>query len=226
MTLQTPPRPILFVFPAWSNHLAPTGVRFWLLLLGFLTALPLQAQDLIVKMDDEEIIAKILEIKQSKVQYYAYSDQTGDPLSLNKSDIYMIIFEDGMKQFFSDPRDLKDIIGAELGDEELQTLYLKGIEDASQYFDRKGLMWATMGTTVFFPFMGIFAGGALVGILAMTPAKFQMEEVPQLELYRNPYYAQGFKEQAQKIKIKRSLQGFGLGTAIQALFLIIVLAAG
>lgn len=194
-------------------------------ILFCLALVPLVAQDLIVKMDDEEIIANVVEIKKSKVAYQAYENQEADPVLLDKSEIYMIIYEDGMRQFFSDPRNLEDVVGQEIDEDDLEGLYLKGMEDAEQYYDRKGIMWATMGATVI-PSLGIFTGGILVGVIAMTPANYRLEELPDPELYRNAYYAEGFQKQAKKIRIKRALTGMGIGAAIQAVFFIIIFSVG
>ena len=197
-----------------------------LVLLGLL--IPSTAQDLIVKMDDEEIIAKVQEIKRSKVAYHLYADQDGEPLLLSKSDIYMIIYEDGMRQFFSDPRDPRDLLTdtTNLEGKTLEELYALGMEDASLYADKKALMWATMGTTIVMPLFGIFAGGTMVGVVALSPVNINMEDIPDPELYRNPHYAEGFQEQTRKNRLRRAGTGFGIGLGLQALFFIIVFAAG
>ena len=184
-----------------------------------------QGQDLIVKADDEEIIAKVVEIKSNKIDYYLYDNQFGDPLTIRKDDIYMIIYEDGMRQFFSDPRSANDLLGTDLSEEQLQDLYFKGIEDASIYHDKQGLLWAAMGATVYFPFIGIFTGGILVAIVAMIPPNLDIGDVPNAELYRNPYYAEGYNKQVQKHRVKKALQGFGIGLGIQATLFLIILAS-
>jgi hypothetical protein len=199
---------------------------FFLLCLGPL--IPVTAQDLIVKMNDEEIIAKVQEIKRSKVAYYLYADQDGEPLLLPKSEVYMIIYEDGMRQFFSDPRDPRDLLAdtTNLEGKTLEELYAMGMEDASLYADKKALMWATMGTTIVMPLFGVFAGGAMVGIVALSPTNVNMSDIPDPELYRNPHYAEGFQEQTRKNRLKRASTGFGIGLGLQALFFLIVFAAG
>ena len=130
-----------------------------------------------------------------------------------------------MRQFFSDPRTVEDLVGDDLTDEQLKSLYVKGIEDASIYYDKQALMWAAMGATVYVPLIGVFTRGLLIAVVAMIPPNLDMNEVPNAELYRNPYYAEGYNKQVQKHRVRKALQGFGIGVGIQAALLLIILAS-
>ncbi|MEL7532250.1 MAG: hypothetical protein AAFN10_13115, partial [Bacteroidota bacterium] len=186
--------------------------------------LPLVAQDLIVTQEDEEIIVKVLEVKRNTVEYFLFENQEGTPLSKKKADIYMIIYEDGMRQFFSDPRNPQDILGEEFTAEQASSLYQQGIEDAQIYYNKNGLLWAGLGATVYFPMLGVATGGLMVAVVALTEPNINLHELPNQDLARNPHYLEGYQKQVQKHRLKKTLTGVGIGAGLQLLFIMIVVS--
>jgi TM2 domain-containing membrane protein YozV len=69
------------------------------LILTFLflagTVVVMNAQDVITKMDGEEISARIFEINADEVQYKRFDNESGPTYTLLKSDIYTIKYENG-----------------------------------------------------------------------------------------------------------------------------------
>jgi TM2 domain-containing membrane protein YozV len=57
----------------------------------------MNAQDIITKMDGEEISAKIFEISIDNVQYKRFNNESGPTYTLSKSEIYSIKYENGDK---------------------------------------------------------------------------------------------------------------------------------
>lgn len=188
-----------------------------------------KAQDLIVLRSDEEIISKVTAIQKWYVIYRPYQQVGGEESKLPKSDISYILYEDGMKQYFS-PEDLPPVIASSTGvilpDSAYDgDLYALGMEQAAEYYQKRAPFWGTFGATVFYPFAGIFTGLVTGVIVGAIPPSIDMDEVPDPALYQaNSSYAEGYRQQAHKNKIKEVAKGFGLGAAIQGILLIVVVA--
>ena len=60
------------------------------------------AQDLIIKKNGDEIQAKITEITATELKYKKYNYLEGPTFSINKSDVFMVRYENGEKDIFSD----------------------------------------------------------------------------------------------------------------------------
>lgn len=196
-----------------------------LLLSPFLS----NGQDLIVLRSDTEIISKVTAIQKWHVVYRPYGQVGGEENKLPKSDISYILYEDGMKQYFS-PEDLPPVIasmaGTILPDSAYDgDLYVLGMEQAAEYYQKRAPFWGTFGATVFYPFAGIFTGLVTGVIVGAIPPSIDIDEVPDPAMYQaNNSYAEGYRQQAHKNKIKEVAKGFGLGAALQGVLLIVVLS--
>lgn len=72
-----------------------------LFLLAICSAGIVSAQDVIVKADGMEILSKIVEISDNEIRYRLY-DQPGSPLrTIGKSEVFMIVYENGRRESFS-----------------------------------------------------------------------------------------------------------------------------
>ena len=56
------------------------------------------SQDIIVKQDGEELNANVIEITENKVKYRLFDSQDGPIRNLVKSDVFMIIYENGTRE--------------------------------------------------------------------------------------------------------------------------------
>lgn len=188
-----------------------------------------QGQDLIVLRSDTEIISEVTAIQQWHVLYRPFGEEQGEELKLPKADISYILFEDGMKQFFSS-EDLPPVIatseGLVLPDSVYNgDLYTLGEEQAAVYYQKRAPFWGTFGATVFYPVAGIFTGLVTGVIIGAIPPSVDLDEVPDPALYQsNSSYAEGYRQQAHKNKIKEVAKGFGVGAAVQGVILIIFLS--
>lgn len=70
-------------------------VAFCLLLSAFLYS---NAQDFITTKDGTDIMAKIIEVSSTEVKYKKYNNPDGPTFVLKKSDILIILYEDGEKE--------------------------------------------------------------------------------------------------------------------------------
>lgn len=69
-----------------------------LFLLAFLSA---RSQDLIVKTDQQEIKAKVIEIQENQIKYKKWDRLDGPLYNINKSEVFMIIYQSGDREFFN-----------------------------------------------------------------------------------------------------------------------------
>ncbi len=61
------------------------------------------AQDLIIKMDKTEIKSKVLELTDDVIKYKKFEKLDGPTYSIKKSDVFMIIYKDGSKEYMDQP---------------------------------------------------------------------------------------------------------------------------
>lgn len=58
------------------------------------------AQDIIIKTDQTEIKSKVLEIEEAKIKYKLFEHQDGPTYSISKSEVFMIIYQNGKRETF------------------------------------------------------------------------------------------------------------------------------
>jgi len=66
------------------------------------TGIVLYAQDVILKKDGSEIIAKVIEITEQQIKYNDFDFQTGPIRNINISEVFMIKYENGQKEVFKE----------------------------------------------------------------------------------------------------------------------------
>ena len=59
------------------------------------------SQDLIIKVDDGEIQAKVTQITSNKIHYLEYKNQAAGTYKISKDEVELVIYEDGLKQYFT-----------------------------------------------------------------------------------------------------------------------------
>lgn len=67
-----------------------------------LTAHHLSAQDLLMLRSGDEIKAKVMEITNTEIKYKKYDNVNGPTISINKSEVFMIKYENGAKDVFKE----------------------------------------------------------------------------------------------------------------------------
>ena len=72
-------------------------ILFLFILIGYLSS----AQDIIYKIDGNEIKAKILEIDQLNIKYRNFDQQQGPIRNIIKSEVFMIKYQDGSIEKFT-----------------------------------------------------------------------------------------------------------------------------
>lgn len=59
------------------------------------------AQDIIIKKDQTEIKAKVLELEETKIKYKLFEHQDGPTYNISKQDVFMIIYKSGKRETFA-----------------------------------------------------------------------------------------------------------------------------
>lgn len=177
------------------------------------------AQDTIVKVNGDEIPARVLEITLNEILYHQPDSSQEVILRLPKAEVFMIRFENGTKEVFTE-----NLPGNAAVAEEVLTadqLYLLGKNDALLYYRGNGVLWGSAASALVFPY-GL-AGSA---VLAFTPPSVNHNRVSDVALLSYPDYVRGYKEQAQKRKIGKAAGGAALGTLVGvAATVLIILSA-
>lgn len=70
-------------------------------LLALFTVLACQAQDVLIKRNGDEMEVKVLEILLNEIKYKRFDNLEGPVISILKSDVFMIKYENGTKTTFA-----------------------------------------------------------------------------------------------------------------------------
>lgn len=65
-----------------------------------LISITINAQDVIIKNDKKEIESKIIEITETVIKYKKWDFKDGPTYNINKSEVFMIIYSNGKKEYF------------------------------------------------------------------------------------------------------------------------------
>ncbi|MEP5612171.1 MAG: hypothetical protein ABJP45_07970 [Cyclobacteriaceae bacterium] len=76
-------------------------IKLTLIVLGLSTVINAASQDIITKKDGNEIEAIVIEITEESVKYRKQENSDGSLYTLNKSEIFMIKYENGTKDVFA-----------------------------------------------------------------------------------------------------------------------------
>ena len=83
------------------NNTQNRSGRLLLLIILFLTNVQLFAQDVIIKVDKEEIKAKVIEINQQVVKYKRFDSLDGPIYNVTKDQVFIIIYQNGRRETFT-----------------------------------------------------------------------------------------------------------------------------
>ncbi len=76
--------------------------KYLIIIALCVTSINTNAQDIITKKDGTDISAKVLEVTTTVIKYKRFENQNGPIISVKKSDILMIRYENGTKDVFKE----------------------------------------------------------------------------------------------------------------------------
>jgi len=188
-----------------------------------------RAQDIIIfrDIDSGEVQARIKAVKPNYVSYTPFEQQETKPIKVSKSKIEVIIYEDGMKQYFAVEDYQPDTLiysspGSNLTSLDARGLYFQGTEDAKVHYKGNGPLWGTLLPAAI-PGYGVVAGAIAGGIIAAVPPSIDPYRLPNPDYYmNNKEYSSGYEKQVMRKKLGKVLTGYGIGIGIQTLVIIII----
>jgi hypothetical protein len=172
------------------------------------------AQDVIIKLSGEELLAKVLEITLAEIKYKRFDNLEGPTISILKSNVFLIKYENGTQEVFQN--NLPENQEWQEQEEALtpEQMYARGQEDARIEFDRSEAMyWSFVSSLV--PGWGLIGSAAI----AAVPPTIYTGKIT------DPNYVQGYRKQAHRRKAGSAAIGAALGTATSFLTIMALLAS-
>ena len=160
-------------------------------------------QDIITKKSGEDITSKVIEITLNEVKFKKWDNQDGPLISISKSDILMIRYQNGTKDLFNN--ETLPSTAPSSGESEN---YKLGQKDAMQYY--KGYKGAANGT--------LATGLLLSPLLGLVPAIATTIQIPEdINLHypdsnkmKNTDYYNGYTKKSFQIKKQKVWTNWGI----------------
>lgn len=180
--------------------------KYYLLFLLFLSSICF-SQDIILKKNGDEVKAKNIEIASSEIKYNLFNSSDSIFYILNKTDVFMIKYQNGSKQVFN----VQDAVAVEPTQNTTtapKPTFTQGVNDANRYYKK----YIGAGT-------GNFIGGFFLGICALpipiaTGSSSPQESnlgYPNPGLFDNSDYRNGYISRAKKIKQNKVWTNWAVG---------------
>jgi hypothetical protein len=167
--------------------------------------------DVIILKNGKEIESKVLEVSPSEIKYKKIDNLEGPLFTINKSDVFMIKYQNGSKDVFGDMEE-KSNAEDRINNAVNNDMSLQGKVDAVEYY--KGYVGA--GTGCFFGglFLGFLLGWIPALICSQTPPEEEKLNYPDPELYKDSIYRHGYTEEAYRIKKNKVWVNYAIGGGI------------
>ena len=155
----------------------------------------ISAQDTLIKRSGENIPVKVIEVGTSEVKYKKYDNLNGPNFTELKSNLSLIIYQNGSKDDFSN----------------FVNEFIHGQNDALKYY--QGYKYAGTGTllTTMIPISGVGFSYYYFVKPSSNPPRDENLGYPDNNLMNNQEYARGYVQKAQQIKKKKVLKNFIIG---------------
>ncbi len=172
-----------------------------------------KAQDVITMQDGKELHVKVTEITPGEIKY----KQKNETHTINKSDVVMISYKGGRKEYFSEKHEeRKETNGIAKTDtishSDDSMMAARGTADAKKFYKKykNPQSWTTTAAFLGSPAIGLFPAV----ICSATPPNEKNLNCPYPDLLNTPAYGNAYREKAHKIKAGKTWIGYGIGTAI------------
>jgi hypothetical protein len=191
--------------------------KYLLILLSCLLAQVAMAQDVIVKINGNELKANVREITSTDIIYLSADTTDTVTYKLAKTEVFMVRFANGTKEVFTE--NLPSETTAKTAVADPAYMYQKGRQDARSYYSGTGAMLGSAAS--------VFLAGPVVPIIigAIKPKAHNNHVLPYTSL-QDPNYVRGYEKQAHNRKIGKAALGFGVGTGVGVLYLIMSVMGG
>lgn len=180
------------------------------------------AQDIIVKMNGDELKAKVTEITLTDIIYKNPDSLQKSPVAISKKEVFMVKYANGTKEIISPV--IAESNNAAGPNASPEIMYNQGQADARMYYKGNEVFWGSAGASL------LLGYGLVVPItIGFVKPKINPSEVPDKMLLQNEHYVRGYEKQAYNRKIGKAAAGAGVGTltgtVLYSLILITVLSS-
>lgn len=162
------------------------------------------AQDVIVKVNGEEMAARVAEITLHDIIYQHPDSAQGMLHHIAKADVFMVKFANGTKEVFA--QNLPETDSTVVPESSPEQMYELGRKDAELLYKGKGAMWGSAASSFIFPY-GL-AGSVAIGLVRPKAAN---NPVSNLNYLSDPNYVRGYEDRAKKRKLGKAAAGAGIG---------------
>jgi len=195
-------------------------ILFIVMALGVVTT-SIFSQDIITKKTGEDISAKVSEITQTEIKYKKFDNLEGPIVSILKSEVIMIRYENGTKDVFNETS-AQSVVSSQttvnnVTDEDMA---LKGREDAKANYRgaKSGAGWTAATTILFSPIIGVIPA---VACSSAAPSDDNLNYRDN-NLMKNTAYSKAYIDQAHKTKKKKVWTSFGIGSGAWVLLILLL----
>lgn len=197
----------------------------FLLILSFLMAAPMMAQDTLLTMSGYEIPCNITDMEGFEVKY-EITKRNGKVKNrgMHKSEIFAVI-DDGVENVLYGP---DPILGDDLSVQEMR-IFIAGEQDARAFFDTKPTFYVGM---VLAGAAAVIANGAFIATFAVPIIYPLIQLAPVIKIKEkyisdpnhryNEVYAAGFESVARSKKVLAGLKGAAIGALVGAVVIAII----
>jgi len=152
------------------------------------------AQDIITMRTGETINSVITELGISEIRYKRFADKDGATHVLAKSEVFMVEYEDGVKEVIKDT----EAEQVQISNKSNYKAYDRGVYDAEHYHKRAA------GHVILGFTCGVFGIGASALIEPKDPVK---ELVGNPEYVYHESYRKGYRKEAKRKNVKHAAFG-------------------
>lgn len=142
-------------------------MRIFFILLYVMLIHTAQAQDVIVRIDGNEIKCKIEKVGAAEIEYRKAENPEGAVYAIARSEVFMLLYATGTRESITTPRQSNNQPAGVTGP------VLTGIDSAMQSAKR-GRAWGAAGITI--GIISIAGGGAIAGIAGNTTNALQQKD--------------------------------------------------
>ncbi|WP_347157505.1 hypothetical protein [Pontibacter chitinilyticus] len=174
-----------------------------------------QAQDIIMKKNGVQLVAKITKIESDSIYYRYFSDVDGPAFALSRQDVAQVQFIEATTTLQPEGLTYTD---EQTSISDIGEMRLQAQRDAKAYFRPRGVFWTTMGATVLNPAAGLVTGT----VVSVVPPNIESDYNPNHQLLKNEVYREAYQKQARKRKIGTAAAGFGAGAAVLSMVYMVV----
>lgn len=179
-------------------------------LVSIMSIITAKAQDILTKKNGVEIKVKISEVNQNEIKYKMFDNLNGPNYTVNKSDIFMLKYENGNKELINQPS----------VNTSTEDMYPKGQMNAKRYYTKHS--GASTGTLITSLLTGPIIG--LIPAIACSSSEPNYDNLgyPSAELMKNTEYSRGYTEAAKKKKSGKVWKNYAFGSIIPIVAFFIV----